>query len=195
MMNLVTAFDISSSCTGFAVLREDGSLADHGAIVSDKKATIGENLDAFRIRVNDILSLTNPMFIAIERNPWCKYAYAMDRLGMFRGVFYMIAGGQLGREVNEVAQNTRLVAVGLKGGGRRKKGEPKRDIKAEVVAAVNRLYGLKLLKKENDVADAIAVGRAIWLEYTNQEVEDKAGIIVKNPSELNIDVRKQRGKT
>lgn len=194
-MNLVTAFDISSACTGYAVLKDDGSLADHGAIVSDKKASIGSNLDTFRSRIESILVASNPAFIAIERNPWCKFAFAMDRLGMFRGVFYMIAGGQLGRSVNEVAQNSRLVAVGLKGGGRRKKGEPKRDIKAEVVAAVNRLYGLKLLKKENDVADAIAVGRAIWLEYTNQEVEDKAGIIVKHPSELNIDVRKQRSKT
>lgn len=167
-MNLITAWDVSSVRTGFAVIGEARKVVAVGAWEKDKKASRGVNLLSFYGTVLKVLQAYPSAFVCIEQQPVLRGMRTTDLIAGFRNVVYMATEGNALQAVNEIQQTQRFKALGIKRMTKKTPGmtaaTARKANKAALIAAVNDLFKLKLDAHQDDEADALAIAEVLYQE-------------------------------
>lgn len=148
---LILGLDPSLSCTGWGVIRAEGSRIAHvanGQIATDAKAPIAERLAALQAGVADVIAAHRPTRAAAEEIFVNKNPQSTLKLAQARGAV-LAACGAAGLAVNEHA--ARLVKKAVVGTGGAEKAQVQAMLK--VLLPGVRLAGV-------DAADALAVAIA-----------------------------------
>lgn len=148
---IILGLDPSLSCTGWGVIRADGSRLSHianGQIATDPKEPTAQRLAALQVGLADVITLHRPDRVAAEEVFVNKNPQSTLKLAHARGAV-LAACGAAGLTVNEHA--ARLVKKAVVGTGAAEK--------AQVQAMVKVLLpGVALAGA--DAADALAVAIA-----------------------------------
>lgn len=148
---IVIGLDISSSSTGWAVLKNRGRFykregVDYGMIKPHKKLELSEKLVYFRTELIKILETTKPDIVAAEDVFFSRNPKTLKILSKFQGVAAEAVRETLGQPTNIVTVKEVRAVVGTQG-------------KEEVFNEIVKMFKLKgwVFKKHNDITDAIAV--------------------------------------
>ena len=148
---LILGLDPSLSCTGWGVIRAEGSRLAHianGQIKTDAKAPMADRLAALQSGLAAIIAEYRPMRAAAEEIFVNKNPQSTLKLAQARGVV-LAACGMAGLDVNEHA--ARLVKKAVVGTGGAEKSQVQAMLKVLLPQAV--IAGA-------DAADALAVAIA-----------------------------------
>lgn len=151
MSNTILALDVSSSSTGYSVIKggrwrkESENL--YGVIKTKSKDTLGERLSQFRQEIVDILKLVKPTHVIIEDVFCGRNVKTLKLLARFNGV--AVESVRTICKVEPVIVMPSTVRAFLKCGRK----------KEECFAYIVNRYSLDWkFSKMNDVADSIALG-------------------------------------
>lgn len=152
----VLGLDVSSSCTGWAII-ENGELKEHSAFEqSDKefnKRSPSHKLRSFGDMLYGLLECELPDFIAIEDVPHVRSVHVTKLLSRYAGVTYQMCWNHNKLEPDiYVAGHWRKVC-GLKGNGS----------KEETQQWCLEKFGVDV---NNDVADSIGIAWCCYLEHS-----------------------------
>jgi len=172
MAERLVALDLSSVCVGYAVF-DDRKLVGKGKYRQQGKDH-GEKLLNFRGWLLRLLKRTHPQHVVFEAPYAGRRRFTYGVLMLYVGVVLACHFEVFEQEVP--AQN-RIQPNVVKRTLKMAKGDDHEDRKRLMVDEINKLYDLKLRFKPNDktkavsdddIADAIAVGRT-WLERYSHE--------------------------
>lgn len=170
-MNLVTAWDVSSTRTGYAVVEEGRRVVEVGAWERDQKLTRGGNLLLFYKFVCEVMRNHVSVFVAIEQQPVLRGMLTTDLIAGYRNLVYMAYEGLCGIHVNEIQQTQRFKALGLKRvmkkAGERTAHQARKENKAMIMEGVRRFWNVKLEPHQEDEADALAIATVMYLNPGN----------------------------
>ncbi len=158
------AFDLSSSCVGWAV-GVDKELARYGKFVFKSTAEVGEKLVVFEEFLGTLILTMEPDRLLLER-PMTRRANTTIRhtelVGIVRKVWRQMTD-------LEILDSWIISPITVKAAMNVKRGADHEQNKKIMVAKINDLYGLNLkfdknskLKTDDDTADAIAVMTTAW---------------------------------
>ena len=148
---LILGLDPSLSCTGWGVVRAEGSRLSHlanGQIATDPKAPIAQRLAALQAGIAEVIAAHRPDRAAAEEVFVNKNPQSTIKLAQARGAV-LAACGAIGLEVREHA--ARLVKKAVVGTGAAEKAQVQAMLKVL-------LPGVQLAGA--DAADALAVAIA-----------------------------------
>ena len=166
---MTISFDISTSCVGYSVFNEDGTVMQLDYVKFDSKQTIFEKFNWFKDQTKHLLNF-KIKYIAIEE-PLEKFkgkfssAHTIAILNFFNGMISSYLYSSFG--IEPVYYNVNNVRSTVFEGFKIKKdgSSPKYQVWQRVVEMepqINWKYGLrsrKLLEENFDACDAYAVGR------------------------------------
>lgn len=162
----VLAFDISSSCVGWA-LGIGPDLVSWGKFVFKSTAKIGEKLVAFEEWLSILVDTYQPDRLILEK-PLSRKGNTTQRHSELIGVVRTVWRRKTGKEILPAWL---ISPMTIKRTMNVKRGASHSDNKRLMVHKINDMYGLKLkyhqnskLITEDDVADAIAV----WTTYVKK---------------------------
>ena len=145
---IILGLDPSLSCTGWGVIRSEGSRLSHianGQIKTDAKMQLASRLLQIDLELSDVVKAHAPDAVAVEEVFVNKNPQSTLKLGQARGVC-LLGGSRSGAPVHEYA--ARLVKKAVVGTGRAEKEQ------VQAMLAIL-LPGVKLAGA--DSADALAV--------------------------------------
>ena len=148
MPKIILGLDPGLSCTGWGVIRSEGSRLSHianGQIKTDAKMPLASRLLQIDLELKDVLTEYRPDAVAVEEVFVNKNPQSTLKLGQARGVV-LLGASRGGAEVAEYA--TRLVKKAIVGVGNAEKQQ------VQAMLAIL-LPGVKLAG--HDAADALAV--------------------------------------
>ncbi len=148
---LVLGLDPSLSCTGWGIVRVEGSRLSHianGQVKTDAKAPMAERLAALQVGVAEVIATHRPDRAAAEEIYLNKNPQSTLKLAQARGAV-LAACGAAGLEVREHA--ARLVKKAVVGTGAAEKAQVQAMLKVLLPGA---------LVAGPDAADALAVAIA-----------------------------------
>jgi len=168
-VNLITAWDVSSTRTGFAVVDEHQKVVAVGAWERDNKASRGINLLSFYGGVLSVIQRYPSAFCCMEQQPVLRGMRTTDMIAGFRNIVYMAYEGNARQAVNEIQQTQRFKVLGLKRlckkAGVRTAHTARKANKAMIMEAVQRFWKWdKLLPHQEDEADALAIAAVLFKE-------------------------------
>ncbi len=143
-------------------------LVEQGQLFASPRYSEFDRLDDVDRRLAQLISDWRPDAIAIENVIIGNYKSAtakMSCLGTYIVAF--MAAGNHGIPLHPVAVQSIKARFGVKGGKDKATGK-KIDAKKLMVAAVNKEFGLNLKAKEDDAADAVAVGATYISSLTKE---------------------------
>jgi len=147
--SVILALDVSSSSTGYAVLREgrwNKSGASYGMIVLPKKLSVSQRLVAFRDEIQALIRRVKPTSVVIEDVFRGPNVATMKLLARFNGVAIEISRRQVRKDPTVVLAVAARAALGC---GRKKE---------HAFSYVCERYSLDWsFKKMNDVTDALVL--------------------------------------
>lgn len=155
----VLGLDISSQCTGWAVI-SDGKLVKYGDI-DISKYKIKDRIDdqmfsEYAGRIKELILLHKPNVVAVEnvyvntKVPSGKNIRTAQALFGMSAISRAIAFKVTNRPILTVFPSQVNALFGI--------GNPRRALrKPLIVKNINKLYKLKLLVEEDDIADAIGI--------------------------------------
>lgn len=147
---VILAFDVSSSCTGYAVIRSGKwrlSKKSWGKIKIPPKLPLAERLFVFRNGLEKVINTVKPTSIVIEDVFALKNVKTLKLLARFNGVALEVSRRYSNKEPLLVLTST--VRAFLKSG----------KSKEETFDFICKKYSLAWKFKEmNDIADAIVLG-------------------------------------
>ena len=180
--------DVSYHSTGLAVLK-NGTLLSKVKITSKKGEGIGEFLHRARKAVVQTIEMYSVQHVAMEELNFSSNFKTSIALLRMHGILHELVYDMTGNEVEMYHNATWRSRLGIKapkysykdgevknkrtGKIRKEKKrvyeyeivngkKVKKDIKYMTVKVVNELYNLNLEYKDNDIADAIGIGRVLW---------------------------------
>jgi crossover junction endodeoxyribonuclease RuvC len=148
---IILGLDPSLSCTGWGIVRAEGSRISHiahGQIATDAKAPMAERLAALQAGIAAVIALYQPTRAAAEEIYLNKNPQSTLKLAQARGAV-LAACGAAGLPVNELA--ARAVKKAIVGTGAAEKGQVQAMLKVLLPGA--NVCGA-------DAADALAVAIA-----------------------------------
>ncbi|MFR3182212.1 MAG: crossover junction endodeoxyribonuclease RuvC [Clostridia bacterium] len=158
MSNILIAFDESTTCTGYAVFKDE-ELIDYGAITQKSKNVI-ERVSEIAYAVEDLINRYEPNDIAIENVQITMSApTAKSLMGLQLLIEILCYRKQIHCETIRTAHWRKV--LGLSNSPKIKRAEKKK----ETIDYVENKYGIKIDK--DDISDAIAIGTAYLLEKEN----------------------------
>lgn len=167
-MNLITAWDVSSTRTGFAVIGPKRKVVAVGAWEKDVKASRGINLLSFYGAVLTVLQRYPSAFVCMEQQPILRGMLTTDLIAGFRNVVYMATEGNALQAVNEIQQTQRFKALGIKRvtkkAGERTSHQARKINKAAIMEAAQAKFNFKLQPHQEDEADALAIAEVLYQE-------------------------------
>lgn len=167
-MNLITAWDVSSTRTGFAVVKEGPGVVAVGAWEKNPKASRGINLLSFYGAVLAVGQRYPSAFVCMEQQPILRGMRTTDLIAGHRNIVYMAYEGNMKQAVNEVQQTQRFKALGIKRvtkkAGERTSHQARKINKAAIMQAAEAYYNFKLHPNQEDEADALAIAAVMYQE-------------------------------
>jgi len=154
----ILAFDISSSCVGWAV-GVNGDIRFYGRLVFKSTATVGEKLAAFEEFLFVLLKAYDPHKVIVEKTVSRRGVTTLrhaELFGVLRKVWYQ-------HKKEEIKPSWIISAITIKKALDVKSGRDHSHNKEIMVNRINDLLNISLacdsskLRSEDDVADAIAV--------------------------------------
>jgi len=170
---MILGLDISTSITGFIVLREDGSILHNEAIdlTSKKLDTLFKKADAVQKRLKEISFLYGIRHIYIEQSlnafrPGLSSAQVILTLGKFNGIVSWICSQIFNMEPQYIGASTARKALGIKV----EKGQNAKEIVLKHVQSVDPTFEVEYTVNGNpkkgtyDRADAYVIAKAGHLQ-------------------------------
>jgi len=177
---MILGLDVSTSCTGWCILNEDGNFIEMGFIPLGKLKTTYVKAEEFRAKLTDIHIKFNVSKVYIEENlqafrPGFSSAKTLLTLSRFNGIVSYLCAQQFQFEPEHINVNIARKCLGLKIIKKSKGGKPTKEQVVDWVS--NELNGsfswpTKILKSGPrkglkihipecyDMADAYVIARA-----------------------------------
>lgn len=167
-MNLITAWDVSSTRTGFAVVKKGPKVVAVGAWEKDPKASRGINLLSFYGAVLTVAQRYPSAFVCMEQQPILRGMRTTDLIAGHRNIVYMAYEGNMQQAMNEVQQTQRFKVLGIKRvtkkAGEFTSHQARKINKAAIMEAAQVHFKFKLQPNQEDEADALAIAAVMYKE-------------------------------
>ncbi len=159
MTDIILAFDVSSTCTGYSIIRKGrfrATKTSYGTIKPEHELPIAEKLSFFRNEVYKLLDKYKPTCVAVE-DVFIRKVSSVIILSRFSGVFLEVVKTSTGIEPILISTTKARSILGLE------------NNKEKAFEFIKERYHLTDLdfKTHNDITDSIIVGLAVYKELNN----------------------------
>ena len=170
---IILGIDPGTAALGYGVVERIGGrlrAIDHGCLVTSPDLPMPERLLAIHGLLDDLMSLHEPAFVAVERLFFSRNAQTAIAVGQARGVV-LLAAAQHGKPVREATPNEVKSAIAGYGAAD----------KEQVQRMVQLVLGMAELPRPDDAADALAIAVCIanrmgQTDRVNAGVLDRAAV-------------------
>lgn len=87
----ILALDQSTKCTGWSVVREDGTIENYGKIDADPKANVIDRIIFMYRKIGELIDIQKPSFVVFEGTQYQNNAGAFGSLSRLQGTIIALA--------------------------------------------------------------------------------------------------------